>query len=92
MDQLERPEVRWGLGCLLSGIAFTGVLIIVVLVAILLQPPAWVQIAVGLGIVAGAAIFSWILANALGRSAGRRTRSDAEPRRDIKAADERDER
>lgn len=82
-DQLERPEVRWGLGCLLSGVSFTGLLILVILVAILAQPPPWLQTVMGLAIVAGAAIFTWVLASALGR--GRKTERALSDKPDIEA-------
>lgn len=79
MDRMQRPEVRWGLGCLLSGIGFAGLLIIVLWVAILTQPPAWLQVALGLGIVVGAALFTWILASAFGASRRRPPESGTRP-------------
>lgn len=86
MDRMQRPEVRWGLGCLLSGIGFAGLLIIVLWVAILTQPPAWLQVTLGLGIVVGAALFTWILASAFG--AARRRPLESGTRRDMRSVSE----
>ena len=67
-DPFSRPEIRWGLGCLLGLTAVAGVLILVFLVAIALQPPAWVQVLLGIGLTIGGAIFAWLVASALGQS------------------------
>lgn len=76
MDPLNRPEVRWGLGCLISAIAVTGTLILVLLVAIVAQPPVWLQIVIGLGLVAGGALFAWLVTSALTRARTERVKSD----------------
>jgi hypothetical protein len=67
-DPLRRPEVRWGLGCLLAAIAMMGTLILVLLVVLALQPPAWVQVVLGVALTIGGAALAWLIASALGQS------------------------
>jgi threonine/homoserine/homoserine lactone efflux protein len=66
-----RPGLRWTVGCLIGSAAVVGSLILVLLVALALQPPEWVQIAIGVLLVAGGAVLAWLVANALGASRGR---------------------
>ena len=61
------PEVRWGVGILVSSAAVTGILILVFLVAIALTPPTWVQVLLGVGLAIGGALFAWLIASALGQ-------------------------
>jgi hypothetical protein len=61
------PEVRWGLGILVSSAAVVGILILVFLVAIALTPPTWVQVVLGVGLAVGGALFAWLIAHALGQ-------------------------
>lgn len=61
------PELSWTLGCLLAAAALVGLVILALLVALALQPPRWVQVAVGAGLAAGGALFAWLVAAALGR-------------------------
>jgi hypothetical protein len=71
----ERPlpaEVRWTVGCLLATLSTIGVLILVALVAIALEPPTWVQVLLGASLAVGGAVFAWLIASALGQ---RRDRS-----------------
>ena len=68
-----RPETRWTLGCLVGAAALVGVLVLVLLVTLALQPPEWVQVVAGLGLVGGGALLAWLVASALGRS---RTRGE----------------
>ena len=63
-----RPEVRWGLGCLVGALALGGVLILVLLIAVALRPPVWLQIVLGIALVAGATLLAWLVAVALGGS------------------------
>lgn len=63
----ERPEVRWGVGCLLGMSALLGLMIITLLVSFALSPPTWVQILMGLGLVAAGAALTWLVAAALAR-------------------------
>ena len=69
-DPLKRPEVRFGLGCLVATAAIAGSLILVFLVAFALQPPAWVQVVLGVALIGGGAVLGLLVANALG--SGRR--------------------
>ena len=61
------PEVRWTVGCLLATLSTIGVLILVALVAIALEPPTWVQVLLGAGLAVGGAVFAWLIASALGQ-------------------------
>ena len=70
----ERPlpaELRWTVGCLLGALSTVGVLILVALVAIALEPPTWVQVVLGVGLAVGGAVFAWLIASALGQRKGR---------------------
>ena len=58
--------VRWSVGCLVASAATVGVVILVFLVAVALQPPIWAQIALGVGLAIGGAILAWLVASALG--------------------------
>lgn len=66
-------------GCAVGGAATIGIVILVFLIALALQPPAWVQIVVGIGLALGATLFTWLVARAWAPS--NRT-EQAEPRRD----------
>jgi hypothetical protein len=65
------PEVRWGVGCLLGGAALTGGIILMMLAAYALQPPTWLQIAMGALLALGGALFAGLIASALGQSRDR---------------------
>src|SRR5687767_14194865 len=58
------PEVRWTVGILVSSAAVVGILILVFLVALALTPPTWVQVALGIGLAVGGALFAWLIAHA----------------------------
>lgn len=73
-----RPEVRWGLGCLVAAAAVVGGLILTLLVAIALQPPAWIQVVLGIGLAVGGAILAWLVASALGQARVERTQRPPE--------------
>ena len=60
-------EVRWTVGCLVATLSTIGVLILVALVAIALEPPTWVQVLLGAGLAVGGAVFAWLIATALGQ-------------------------
>ena len=65
--QLRRPEVQFGVGCLVALAAIAGSLILVFLVAFALQPPAWVQVLLGVALIGGGAILGLLVAKALAR-------------------------
>jgi hypothetical protein len=67
-DPLKRPEVVFGVGCLVALAAIAGSLILVFLVAFALQPPAWVQVLLGLALIGGGAVLGLIVAKSLSRS------------------------
>ncbi len=56
--------VRWGVGCAVGAAATIGIGILVFLVALALQPPAWVQVVLGVAMALGGAIFTWLVATA----------------------------
>jgi hypothetical protein len=66
-----RPEIRWTLGCLVGAAALVGVLVLVLLVTLALQPSEWIQVVAGLGLVGGGALLAWLVASALDRSRAR---------------------
>lgn len=51
-------------GCAVGAAATIGIAILVFLIALALQPPAWVQILIGAGLAVGAAVFTWLVASA----------------------------
>jgi hypothetical protein len=67
-DPLKRPEVLFGVGCLVALAAIAGSLILVFLVAFALQPPAWVQVLLGIALIGGGAVLGLVVAKALGMS------------------------
>jgi hypothetical protein len=64
-------EVRWTVGCLVATLSTVGVLILVALVAIALEPPTWVQVLLGAGLAVGGAVLAWLIASALGERRAR---------------------
>lgn len=54
----------WMVGCAVGAAATIGIVILVFLVALALQPPAWVQIVLGGLLAVGGAIFTWLVASA----------------------------
>ncbi len=47
-----------------GGAASIGIVILVFLVSLALQPPTWVQVLIGVVLAIGAAIFTWLVAKA----------------------------
>ncbi len=75
----ESPDViGWGVGCLVASAATLGVVILVFIIAVALQPPVWVQITLGIALAVGATVLAWLVASALGQS---RIDRGAEPAR-----------
>lgn len=54
----------WLVGCAVGAAATTGIVILVFLVVLALQPPTWVQIALGVCLALGGAVFAWLVASA----------------------------
>ena len=67
-DERARDVVRWTAGCLVAAAATIGVVILVFLVAIALQPPVWVQVVLGVGLAIGGAALAWLVASAVGQA------------------------
>ena len=70
-DQTMSPEVRWTLGCLVGTAAMIGTLILVLLVAIALRPPVWMQVLLGIGLAIGGGALTWLVVAALGEARAR---------------------
>lgn len=81
-DAPESVDVmRWIAAGIVAAAALLGLVVLVAIVAYALQPPGWLQMLLGIVMAAGAAIFAWLLASALGKddrpgesSRGRRER------------------
>ena len=56
---------RWVVAFLIAGAALMGLLILVAILAFALNPPAWVQIVLGLVLAAGAVGLAWLVFKAL---------------------------
>jgi hypothetical protein len=63
-------EARWGIGCLVAAAALIGSLALVFVIAFVLEPPEWVQVLLGIGLVLEGALLAWLVASALGRTRG----------------------
>jgi membrane protein implicated in regulation of membrane protease activity len=94
VGQRNQPEppanpdvVGWGVGCLVASAATLGVVILVFIVAVALQPPVWVQITVGVVLAIGATVLAWLVASAVGQAKSDRKAQD---RRPIRAVDDSD--
>jgi hypothetical protein len=60
-------EMRWVIGIIVGLTATVGLMILVALVSIALEPPAWLQIVMGLVLVAVGGLLTWLVASALGQ-------------------------
>jgi uncharacterized membrane protein len=65
LSRERRAVVRWVIASALAGIALLGLVIIVGIVTIALQPAGWVQTTVGIVLALGTAGFAWLVAMAL---------------------------
>ena len=69
--EIQQPErdaiVAWVAGCAIGGAATLGLLILVFLVFVAIEPPTWVQITIGTVLASGGAVLSWLIAQSLGR-------------------------
>lgn len=59
------PLVGWGMAVLVASAALIGLVILVLVIAFAVQPPAWAQILVGVLIVVGVVSFAWLLQAAM---------------------------
>lgn len=66
-DQMS-DEVRWGLGCLITAAAITGVVILLMYVAFTFDLPEWAQILLGVGLTLGGGLLTWLIFTATGQS------------------------
>ena len=57
--------MRWVAAGVVAAAALLGLVVLVAIVVYALQPPGWLQIVVGVAMVAGTVIFAWLLASAL---------------------------
>lgn len=77
-----RPEARWIVGVVVGLTAMLGLMILVALVSFALEPPAWMQIIMGIVLVGVACLLTWLVASALGpRDRGRPAEDEVEMRR-----------
>lgn len=66
-DQLP-AEVRWGVGCLVSAAAMTGLVILLMYIAFTFDLPVWAQVALGVALTLGGGLLSWLVVSALGQN------------------------
>ena len=57
--------LRWGLASLVAAVALAGLLILAAVVAVALEPPDWVQLAIGVLLAVGSAALAWLIASAV---------------------------
>jgi lipopolysaccharide export system protein LptC len=60
-------EMRWVIGVIVGLTAMVGLMILVAIVSFALEPPAWVQIIMGIVLVGVACLLTWLVASALGQ-------------------------
>ena len=60
-------EMRWVIGIIVGLTAMLGLMILVALVSFALEPPAWLQVVMGIVLVAVACLLTWLVASALGQ-------------------------
>jgi len=73
--------MRWVIGVVVGLTAMVGLMILVALVSIALEPPAWLQIVMGVVLVAVACLLTWLVASALGQRDRLRAGEDEVERR-----------
>lgn len=86
-SEQQRRLTSWLVAGLLAGVALIGLLAIFMVVVIHFEPPDWVQVVLGVGLVLGACSFAWLLASALTSSDSARARTRRAPVR-ARAADD----
>ena len=63
-----RPELRWGVGCLVAAAAMVGAVILLMYVAFTFELPVWAQMLLGVGLTLGGALLAWLVFSALTQS------------------------
>lgn len=62
----EPDEVmRWITAGVVAAAALLGLVVLVAIASLALQPPGWVQVILGVLMAAGAVVFAWLVASAL---------------------------
>ena len=64
---VPRPDevVRWATAAFLAAAALLGLVVLAAVLTFALEPPAWIQVVIGVVMAAGAAFFAWLIASAL---------------------------
>ena len=57
--------IRWVTAGFLAAAALLGLVVLVAILTFALQPPGWLQMVLGVLMVAGAVVFAWLVASAL---------------------------
>lgn len=57
--------MRWVTAGIVAAAALLGLAVLAAYIVFALQPPGWLQMVLGAGLVAGAVFFAWLLASAL---------------------------
>ena len=57
--------MRWVTAGIVAAAALLGLAVLAVYIVFALEPPGWLQVVLGVGMVAGAVFFAWLLASAL---------------------------
>ena len=57
--------VRWVAAGFVAAAALLGLVVLVLLISVALQPPRWVQMVLGVAMAIGTAVFAWLVASAL---------------------------
>ncbi len=65
-DGLAGNMIRWSLAGVVATAALIGLLVLVTIVVVVLQPPGWLQLVLGAVLAFGAAALAWLIAAALG--------------------------
>ena len=82
------PEVKWGVGCLVSAAAMTGLVILLMYIAFTFDLPVWAQILLGVGLTCGGGLLSWLIVAALSQSRSRPQRPVVTPVHDRSDTDQ----
>lgn len=63
--------MRWTVSLLVGLASMVGLLILVVLVSLALEPPTWLQVVLGVALVVGGGAMGWVVYLALGSTDSR---------------------